>query len=65
MIESETSAWVKNNIVRLSKEFGALFEGLEKDAESLFGKLHQRRRKSKESSNNYHLILKEVRNLIF
>lgn len=46
-------------------EFGAIFDGLEKEAETLFEKLDQRRDEPKSNNCNNQLIPKEVRNLIF
>lgn len=46
------------NIIKLSEEFGTIFDGLENDAEVLFEKLDQRRRVSKTSSCNNQLVPK-------
>ncbi|KAG5594793.1 hypothetical protein H5410_036025 [Solanum commersonii] len=42
-VESDATSWVQQNRIKLSKEFGAIFNGLEKDAELLFERLDQRR----------------------
>lgn len=42
VVGSDAMIWVQENIIKLSKQFGAMFDGLEKDAEQLFKKLDQR-----------------------
>lgn len=63
--EAKTSSRVHQNIVKLSKEFGALFDDLEKEAEILLIKLDKRKGQPNEIAiNNQQLVTKEVRNLI-
>lgn len=50
-VESEATCRVQKNIIKLSKEFDAIFDGLEEDAKALLEKLEQRRGASK--INNY------------
>lgn len=52
------------NIIKLSKEFGTLFDGFEKEAKVLLRKLDQRSVLTKEPIHNNQLVPKDVRNLI-
>lgn len=49
-VESDATSWVQQNTIKLSKEFGAIFNGLEKDAELLFERLDQRREMSESKT---------------
>ncbi|KAG5624591.1 hypothetical protein H5410_009809 [Solanum commersonii] len=48
-LKSDARSWV--NIIKLSKEFGAIFYGFEKEARALFEKLDQRREVPKSTTN--------------
>ncbi|KAF3616364.1 hypothetical protein FXO37_35116 [Capsicum annuum] len=48
--EGRANAWVQHNILSLSKEFGATFEGCTKEAQTLLLKIDQKR--EREMNNN-------------
>ncbi|WMV29376.1 hypothetical protein MTR67_022761 [Solanum verrucosum] len=54
------ATWAQDNIIKLSKQFGTLFDGLEKDAEVLFQKLDQRRGIPMVCNNDTQLVPKEL-----
>lgn len=70
-IDDRASLWVQANVLKLSKLFGAAFEGCDKTAFELFLKIDQKRELFKQSmgkhkdDNNSNVIPKEVRNLAF
>jgi len=70
-IDDRASLWVQANVLKLSRLFGAAFEGCDKTAFELFLKIDQKREFLKQNTekningNNSNNIPKEVRNLAF
>lgn len=70
-IDDRASLWVQANVLKLSRLFGAAFEGCDKTAFELFLKIDQKReffnqnKEKHKKDNNSNNIPKEVRNLAF
>ncbi|KAG5630157.1 hypothetical protein H5410_001874 [Solanum commersonii] len=64
-VGSNAMICVQENIIKLSKQFGAMFDGLEKDAKELFKSLTKEWGVPLLGYNDNQLVPKKVRNLIF
>lgn len=64
--ENKAKIWVQENLLRLSKGFGAAFEGCSDEAFALLPKIDQRRAKDLTTEcGDKQVVPKEIRNLIF